>query len=641
MQIMAIVVYSHDGQRRVIPLRPGRLNVITGESRSGKSAVVEIVRYCLGSEELRAPVGVITDKSAWFGLHLQLPDGQAFVARPVPAQGRAVTSAALLRVGQQVEVPESDELAANTNADAVVETLGAAIGIEENEAILQPQASRPPVQATLAHALFFCMQRQHEIANQELLFHRQGEPFISTHIRDVLPYFLGAVPADHLRMQGQLRIVREQAREVAQRLERLGAVANDERDNSIVLLREAEQVGLIRSDGWDELPTPELRAALQRALDADIAPSGALPEGGDAFAALRRQQSEVVEQYRELQATRRLAQSILDEQGEYADEFDRQLQRMEAVELLPADGAHVCPVCEQALSDETPTVTELRDELSRLRAETDAVARDEPRLERMVAQVEQDQVAAQERLRQIDISLDALVRQYEQIRRLADDINARSYVKGRLDHFVQTVNEADRSDAAAAEDELRELNLRIEALEAQIGHEAVRENVTSILNVVGETMREFANVLDLEHATSSVRIDMARLNVVADTAAGTVPLTRMGSAANWVGYHLVTYLALHRFFIDHDRPLPRFLILDQPTQAFYPPELPAGQTVPLTDADRQAVARMYRLLYDVVEAYLPRLQIIVMDHLLLQDDWFVDSIAQNWRDGEKLIPSEW
>jgi DNA repair ATPase RecN len=60
MQILAIVVYSHGGQRRVIPLQPGRLNVITGESRSGKSAVLEIVRYCLGSEELRAPVGIIT-----------------------------------------------------------------------------------------------------------------------------------------------------------------------------------------------------------------------------------------------------------------------------------------------------------------------------------------------------------------------------------------------------------------------------------------------------------------------------------------------------------------------------------------------------------------------------------------------------
>jgi hypothetical protein len=30
-----------------------------------------------------------------------------------------------------------------------------------------------------------------------------------------------------------------------------------------------------------------------------------------------------------------------------------------------------------------------------------------------------------------------------------------------------------------------------------------------------------------------------------------------------------------------------------------------------------------------------------MDHLLLRDTWFVDSIAQNWRDGDKLIPPDW
>jgi hypothetical protein len=642
MQILAIVVYSHQGQRRVIPLRTGRLNVITGESRTGKSAVLEIVRFCLGSAELRAPVGVVTEKSAWFGLHLQLPTGQAFIARPVPPIGQVASSAAMLRVGQRVEIPDAGGLTANTNADAVVGTLGAAIGIEENEAVLPSSASRPPVQATLAHALFFCLQRQHEIGNQELLFHRQGEQFVSTHIRDVLPYFLGAVPANHLRLQAQLRIAREELRGTTERLERLRAISSHERDDTIVLLREAEQVGLAEASNWDELNAPALRTALREALDTVAsAPGAESPPGGDAFGALRQQQTEVVATYRELHATRRLAQSILDEQNAYADEFDRQLQRMEAVELLPEDGDLVCPVCEQSLPEATPTVAELRSELLRLRAEVNAVNRDEPRLQRMVARVELDQVAARERLQEIDVSLSALARQYEQIRRLAEAINERSYVKGRIDHFLQTVEAAQPSDLQAAEREMRELAERVELLEEEIGHEAVRENVTSILNVVGESMGELARVLDLEHATSSVRIDMAKLNVVADTAAGPVPLTRMGSAANWVGYHLVTYLALHRFFIDHARPLPRFLILDQPTQAFYPPDLPAGETAPLTDADRQAVSRMFKLLHDVAEELSPQLQIIVMDHLLLRDTWFVDSIAQNWRDGDKLIPSDW
>ena len=34
--------------------------------------------------------------------------------------------------------------------------------------------------------------------------------------------------------------------------------------------------------------------------------------------------------------------------------------------------------------------------------------------------------------------------------------------------------------------------------------------------------------------------------VIADTLNGPVPLFRMGSAENWVGYHVLAHLALHK-----------------------------------------------------------------------------------------------
>lgn len=39
---------------------------------------------------------------------------------------------------------------------------------------------------------------------------------------------------------------------------------------------------------------------------------------------------------------------------------------------------------------------------------------------------------------------------------------------------------------------------------------------------------------------------------------------------NWVGYRLTGYLALPHFFIEHARPVPSFIVLDQPSQAFFP-----------------------------------------------------------------------
>ena len=53
LQILDIVVYSHEGESRALSLRPGATNVITGASKTGKSALIDIVDYCFGSGECR------------------------------------------------------------------------------------------------------------------------------------------------------------------------------------------------------------------------------------------------------------------------------------------------------------------------------------------------------------------------------------------------------------------------------------------------------------------------------------------------------------------------------------------------------------------------------------------------------------
>jgi Protein of unknown function (DUF3732) len=137
--------------------------------------------------------------------------------------------------------------------------------------------------------------------------------------------------------------------------------------------------------------------------------------------------------------------------------------------------------------------------------------------------------------------------------------------------------------------------------------------------MVGRDMTAYADQLSLEHSEGSVRLDLARLTVVADTERGPIPLERIGSAANWIGYHLATHLALHRYFTRQERSVPRFLLLDQPTQAHYPSEVSKQSGIPDDDADRVAVNRIFRLLYDIAEELAPRFQIIVCDKANLSD----------------------
>ena len=119
-------------------------------------------------------------------------------------------------------------------------------------------------------------------------------------------------------------------------------------------------------------------------------------------------------------------------------------------------------------------------------------------------------------------------------------------------------------------------------------------------------------------------------------------MDRMGSGENWVGYHLIGHLALHEWFTQRDRPVPRFLFLDQPSQVCFPPEKDVdGSMALIEEDDRLAVSRMFRFVFDVVAGVSPGFQIIMTEHADINEDWYQDSVVERWRGGLALVPTDW
>ena len=106
MKISSIHIYSHDGQRRDLRFKVDGLNVITGRSSTGKSALSEIIEYCMGRSSFNVPEGVIRDKVVWFAVIYQFEKEQVLVAKPTPPGGGASCSMAMLRRGTQLQVPD-------------------------------------------------------------------------------------------------------------------------------------------------------------------------------------------------------------------------------------------------------------------------------------------------------------------------------------------------------------------------------------------------------------------------------------------------------------------------------------------------------------------------------------------------------
>jgi hypothetical protein len=644
VQLLDLAIYSHDGRRRDLKFNTGALNVITGESETGKSALIEIIRYCLGSDSFRVPAGIIVDKVSWYGLRLQVNDLQVFVGRPRPPLGQASTNAMMLRTSASVDLPRWAELTANTNAPTVVATLGAMIGIADNQASLPDATSRSAVEATLDHALLFCFQRQGEVASQDFLFHRQNDEWIATHLRDTLPYFIGAVPVNYVVLQDRLRRTRLDLRRRQAELERLEASHGETLETARNLVFQAVEAGLVDSTGdWSTEELPVIRTVLQVALNAPINSETAARATGVGLDQLREAQRGLGDEYREARASKELIQRLIAGQADFRDAANGQADFMAAVDFLPDGESPTCPTCGQEAPPDAPTVGELRDALAELRGQIHQIDRDGPRLQRLLVAAEQRLEGVRGRLAETSASLVDLGRQNTEVEQLGSALNVQSYVRGRIDQFLGDIGDSGNDRALVLRRDIARLEAEIDGLRRQIGYEAVRDNVVSILNVVGSDMRVWAQRLQLGYAAGTVRIDWQGLTVVADTSTGAVPLNRMGSGKNWVGYHLVAYLALHKLFVEQGRPVPRFVVFDQPSQPFYSPAPEGNDDIVIaSDADREAVARIFGLLRDVAADLAPQLQIIVLEHDNPDRAGLPPVVIDRpWRQGQKLVPTDW
>ena len=78
--IKAIIIFNKNGEKRIVPLERG-VNIITGESKTGKSALVEIIDYCLCSTRCTIPKGKITNFSYLYTLVMAIGDNTYVIAR--------------------------------------------------------------------------------------------------------------------------------------------------------------------------------------------------------------------------------------------------------------------------------------------------------------------------------------------------------------------------------------------------------------------------------------------------------------------------------------------------------------------------------------------------------------------------------
>ena len=633
MQIAEITLYGYNGKVRHLPFDLGKVNIVTGRSKTGKSVIGDIVEYCLGGGACNIAEGIVRRSVAWYGLLLQFGNEQMFVARKNPDPGFQSSTYFYYEIGEKIDVPKCGDFISNSNVDTIEEILSARVGIQENLNIPPTRQTREALSANVRHALFYCFQKQVEVASNVLLFHRQGEPFMTQTIKDTLPYFFGIIDNNFLALVNEQQTLKRKIAIEKRNLSEIQAIQGGGLTRALSLILEAQNAGMLsQSIDHSELDARKAIEILQKVTSWQ--PNVVADADTDRLTALQSGCEEIIQTIRQVKDDISIAEQYIGAETGYSNEVQEQKLRLESIGLfenLDFDPNN-CPLCSSPLSEILPDAVAIRKAIADLNNSIQHVEREKPKLVRYIIDRKVALQKLYEKRQRSEIEINGILRQSDESKLMKDRNSRCAKIIGRISLWIESVEIP--SDTTDLLQSIASMETRLEEINSLLSQEAVEERLQSILSRIAVDMSQWAKTLQLEHCEYPYRLDLKKLTVVVDMDRP-VPLQQLGSGSNWVGIHLITYFALHKYFVSMNRPIPRFLFIDQPSQVYFPSDEDALNT------DKIEVNRLYDFIFKQTEELKGQFQVIIVDHANLSSKEFKTAVVQDWWHGDKLIPDDW
>ena len=242
------------------------MNVIAGGSKTGKSAIIPIVDYCLSADKCTVPVGPIREACSWFGILLSSEHGRHLLARREPGEQQSTGDMYLLE-GDRIAIP--DIVHRNTSVQVVKAHLDELAGLTRLNFDLEATGSGFRGRPSFRDMTAFMFQPQNVVANPAVLFFKADSYEHREKLRTIFPYVLGAVSPETLAMQHEVRRLRLELRRKEREFESLATVSKRWLADLRARMVTARELGLISDPISSDASLDEMLMELRSVLDRE------------------------------------------------------------------------------------------------------------------------------------------------------------------------------------------------------------------------------------------------------------------------------------------------------------------------------------------------------------------------------------
>lgn len=593
--IRGIIIFNKNGEKRVVPLEQG-VNIITGESKTGKSALVEIIDYCLCSTRCTIPKGKITDFSYLYTLVMVIGDNSYVIARYNWDDG-----------GKMYFSKEpKDFVAENLELSYFVGKLALSYKEVKNEiecalglfvTNMATDADQQGKKASLRNMVSYLFQHQNLIASKFALFYRFSDFYKRKDVIDQFPVFAGMISQEYYSDLIQLNTLKSQLKQKYKKQKTNEKSTAYIKENLSPLL--TDYFALLEQD-FDN------NVSVQKMLEI----ASNLPEFDDTQLY---GESKITERYRELNAElenlRNEEREILLKINNIGDVSDagssftqmlKDLKQQTSIAEIETD-RYTCPLCGhecQEIAEEDSELNNatdwLDDELRITEKYTADFSEDVRKLKEAHSKIDEKIRGVWKQIKTIEekfISSKALVSKREKV----------NYAKARIAIYAEM---SSSGIFETVDGDVEELKEKIARLEERIKGFDVDKKMSKAENFLSDNMNRLSLTLDFEEEYRPIDLNFGLIDGSFDIyqhqiSNENIYLYEMGSGANWVSCHIALFLSFLHYFASQDNsPMPLIMFFDQPSQVYFPQ---GDDKDKITQADLLAVNKMYKTIFDEIK----------------------------------------
>ncbi|EPY6732462.1 DUF3732 domain-containing protein [Enterobacter hormaechei] len=657
--IERIFFFGVDDQFREIQLDVGKVNIITGASGTGKSAIIKAIDYCLGSSSCELPA-YIKRHCIVAGVRWSKGNDQLIVCRQIPPVGKKTSDCMYITSGRDLSIPKNiKELEGRTTVSAAKASLERAFQIGDLENSLKDNRYATE-KATVRHITPYIFVTKEVIDSETVLLHGLDDNKKSQAIISTLPYFLGVSSEASVTAEKRLRQLRkileiETSREEARR-------SKDSllKQRLRVLLNEAHQIGLLSERSLFDADENELISILNNIMTASRDDLSYPDES--KLSELHEIRKNILHELNQTKRKKRAMLMTLKESKDYQYAISKQHEKLKIAEHLNLlEIPSQCPICQSETTKGIEVAQKIKHSLEVLKTESSEVGRIKPHLNLQMDSLSEEEINLSLKLRELDATIASKISQIQDGEKLNNLAQVHAYFRGKASYFLETLDDRllqPAKDVSGLQDEIYNLESVVDADNRRVRLQRAENLISNFSNLAFQMLPKEEPCTNAEILFSSRE---PKVSLVEKGPYGSIlSMADVGSDQNYLAVHIALSFGLQRYFSKEERPVPGILVLDQLSRPYFSNST-GGIRVSISDdiddeingideteidsndEDFRAMRKHIDFLFEEVNRE-EGLQVILLEHAYFVDDTrYVKATKQRWtrESGEALIPKNW